>query len=87
MIGLTGSPEEIKKTARAYRVYYMKTEEEGSDYLVDHSIVMYVLLDPAYSSMIAHYSSDCLSILMSTPCINTGMPLIFLQNVVPSQDE
>ncbi|KAF3614879.1 Protein SCO1 -like protein 1, mitochondrial [Capsicum annuum] len=48
LIGLTGSPEEIKKTARAYRVYYMKTEEEGLDYLVDHSIVMYVLLDPAY---------------------------------------
>ncbi|XP_055812636.1 protein SCO1 homolog 1, mitochondrial [Solanum dulcamara] len=45
LIGLTGSPEEIKKTARAYRVYYMKTEEEGSDYLVDHSIVMY-LMDP-----------------------------------------
>ncbi|XP_016467062.2 protein SCO1 homolog 1, mitochondrial isoform X1 [Nicotiana tabacum] len=45
LIGLTGTPEEIKKTARAYRVYYMKTEEEGSDYLVDHSIVMY-LMDP-----------------------------------------
>ncbi|KAG6435771.1 hypothetical protein SASPL_100646 [Salvia splendens] len=45
LIGLTGSPEEVKKTARAYRVYYMKTEEEGSDYLVDHSIVMY-LMDP-----------------------------------------
>ncbi|XP_022883311.1 protein SCO1 homolog 1, mitochondrial-like [Olea europaea var. sylvestris] len=45
LIGLTGSSEEIKKAARAYRVYYMKTEEEGSDYLVDHSIVMY-LMDP-----------------------------------------
>lgn len=45
LIGLTGSSDEVKKTARAYRVYYMKTEEEGSDYLVDHSIVMY-LMDP-----------------------------------------
>ncbi|KAI3447796.1 hypothetical protein Pfo_004461 [Paulownia fortunei] len=45
LIGLTGSPDEIKNVARAYRVYYMKTEEEGSDYLVDHSIVMY-LMDP-----------------------------------------
>lgn len=45
LIGLTGSPDEIKNAARAYRVYYMKTEEEGSDYLVDHSIVMY-LMDP-----------------------------------------
>ncbi|KAF2306416.1 hypothetical protein GH714_017817 [Hevea brasiliensis] len=45
LIGLTGNPDEIKKAARAYRVYYMKTAEEDSDYLVDHSIVMY-LMDP-----------------------------------------
>ncbi|XP_065854803.1 protein SCO1 homolog 1, mitochondrial [Euphorbia lathyris] len=45
LVGLTGNPEEIKKAARAYRVYYMKTAEEDSDYLVDHSIVMY-LMDP-----------------------------------------
>uniref|UniRef100_J3L9R7 Thioredoxin domain-containing protein n=1 Tax=Oryza brachyantha TaxID=4533 RepID=J3L9R7_ORYBR len=43
LIGLTGTADEIKKVARAYRVYYMKTEEEGSDYLVDHSIVMYLM--------------------------------------------
>ncbi|KAE8696513.1 Detected protein of unknown function [Hibiscus syriacus] len=45
LVGLTGSPDEIKQIARAYRVYYMKTTEEDSDYLVDHSIVMY-LMDP-----------------------------------------
>ncbi|EOY07161.1 hypothetical protein SCA6_001289 [Theobroma cacao] len=45
LIGLTGTSDEIKKVARAYRVYYMKTAEEDSDYLVDHSIVMY-LMDP-----------------------------------------
>ncbi|XP_071699629.1 protein SCO1 homolog 1, mitochondrial-like [Rutidosis leptorrhynchoides] len=43
LIGLTGDPEEIKKAARAYRVYYMKTEDEGEDYLVDHSIIMYLM--------------------------------------------
>ncbi|KAF8394900.1 hypothetical protein HHK36_018838 [Tetracentron sinense] len=43
LIGLTGTPDEIRKVARAYRVYYMKTEEEGSDYLVDHSIIMYLM--------------------------------------------
>ncbi|KAJ8898986.1 hypothetical protein K2173_008488 [Erythroxylum novogranatense] len=43
LVGLTGNPEEIKKAARAYRVYYMKTAEEDSDYLVDHSIVMYLM--------------------------------------------
>ncbi|KAJ1381201.1 Thioredoxin-like superfamily [Sesbania bispinosa] len=43
LIGLTGSPDEIKGVARAYRVYYMKTAEEDSDYLVDHSIVIYLM--------------------------------------------
>ncbi|XP_043697967.1 protein SCO1 homolog 1, mitochondrial-like isoform X2 [Telopea speciosissima] len=43
LIGLTGTAVEIRKVARAYRVYYMKTEEEGSDYLVDHSIIMYLM--------------------------------------------
>lgn len=45
LIGLTGSKEEVLNVARAYRVYYMKTAEEDSDYLVDHSIIMY-LMDP-----------------------------------------
>uniref|UniRef100_A0A6N2KLS0 MADS-box domain-containing protein n=1 Tax=Salix viminalis TaxID=40686 RepID=A0A6N2KLS0_SALVM len=45
LIGLTGSLEEIKRTARSYRIYYMKTSEEDSDYLVDHSIIIY-LMDP-----------------------------------------
>ncbi|KAL5550504.1 hypothetical protein UlMin_000680 [Ulmus minor] len=43
LIGLTGKPDEIRSVARAYRVYYMKTAEEDSDYLVDHSIVMYLM--------------------------------------------
>ncbi|KAI4328710.1 hypothetical protein L6164_021044 [Bauhinia variegata] len=43
LIGLTGSMDEIRNVARAYRVYYMKTAEEDSDYLVDHSIVMYLM--------------------------------------------
>lgn len=43
-MGLTGTADEIRPVAHAFRVYYMKMEQEGSDYLVDHSIVMYVLL-------------------------------------------
>lgn len=47
LVGLTGSADAVKQAAKAYRVYYMKTEEEGDDYLVDHSIIQYVLLPPA----------------------------------------
>ncbi|KAJ8760822.1 hypothetical protein K2173_021860 [Erythroxylum novogranatense] len=44
LVGLTGNLEEIKKAARAYRIYYMKIVEEDSDHLVDHSIVIYASL-------------------------------------------
>lgn len=48
ILGLTGTPEEVEKAAREYRVYFAVPDEyeEGSpDYLIDHSIIMY-LMDP-----------------------------------------
>ena len=33
----------MKAAARAYRVYYTKTNDDPEDYLVDHSIIMYLL--------------------------------------------
>ncbi|KAK9807009.1 hypothetical protein WJX72_010700 [[Myrmecia] bisecta] len=45
MIGLTGTMDQVKAAARAYRVYFTKTDDEGPDYLVDHSIIEY-LIDP-----------------------------------------
>lgn len=46
MMGLTGTVDDIRQVARAYRVFYKKVEEEGSDYLVDHSNLVY-LMDPS----------------------------------------
>lgn len=46
MIGLTGDMESVKKVSKQYRVYYSKTGESKTDYLVDHSIIHY-LVDPA----------------------------------------
>ncbi|KAK9837082.1 hypothetical protein WJX81_001284 [Elliptochloris bilobata] len=45
LIGLTGPLDQVKAAARAYRVYYTKTSDDTKDYLVDHSIIMY-LVDP-----------------------------------------
>ncbi|KAL1515979.1 hypothetical protein AB1Y20_002592 [Prymnesium parvum] len=47
-LALTGSHEQVRQACRAYRVYYSRpTEEEvkAGDYLLDHSIISY-LLDP-----------------------------------------
>ncbi len=46
MIGLTGELENVKAVSKAYRVYYSKTGESSTDYLVDHSIIHY-LINPA----------------------------------------
>jgi len=46
IIGLTGSPEAVKKAADAFRVYYEKGEVmENGGYLVDHSNIVF-LFDP-----------------------------------------
>lgn len=46
-VGLTGTPEQIKRACQRYRVYYSAPDfEEGKDdYLVDHSVFFY-LMDP-----------------------------------------
>ncbi|KXZ42188.1 hypothetical protein GPECTOR_187g284 [Gonium pectorale] len=46
MVGLTGDLDNIKTVSKSYRVYYSKTGESDTDYLVDHSIIHY-LIDPA----------------------------------------
>jgi protein SCO1/2 len=42
IVGLTGTPDEIAAAAKAYRVYYAKVDQ-GSDYTMDHSAILYVM--------------------------------------------
>lgn len=46
IIGLTGSPEQVRAVARAYRVQFNKVVVEDAgpdDYLMDHSAIIYVV--------------------------------------------
>jgi protein SCO1/2 len=45
MIGLTGTPAQISRAAKKFRVYFAEVDhaEGEDDYLVDHSIVMYLM--------------------------------------------
>lgn len=56
-VGLTGSEEQIKAAARAYRVYYRKNdpaEGDEQDYLVDHTSIIY-LIGPD-GKLVTHFS-------------------------------
>lgn len=45
LMGLTGRPEDVAAMAKAYRVYYAKAANSGSgtDYLMDHSSIIYLM--------------------------------------------
>lgn len=55
-IGLTGTEEEVAATAKAYRVYVQAHKDEGANYTVDHSGVVY-LMDKS-GAFLANYSLD-----------------------------
>lgn len=55
-IGLTGDEAEITQVTKAYRVFYQAHAEEGDNYTVDHSGVVY-LMSPE-GKFVANYSLD-----------------------------
>jgi cytochrome oxidase Cu insertion factor (SCO1/SenC/PrrC family) len=44
LVGLTGSPDEIRKVANAYKAFYVKVRDErNGDYSIDHAGVIYLM--------------------------------------------
>jgi cytochrome oxidase Cu insertion factor (SCO1/SenC/PrrC family) len=43
LIGLTGSAEQIRRVALAYKVYYAKYPPDSPDYVIDHSAFIYLV--------------------------------------------
>ena len=57
LIGLTGSADQVAAAARSFGVYYRKVTPEGmSDYLMDHSAIVY-LIGPDGKG-ITHFAHD-----------------------------
>jgi protein SCO1/2 len=61
MVGLTGTPEQVKQAADAYKVYYRKVAEKDSamDYVIDHSGYMYLMgPDGEYLAHFTHQTGE-----------------------------
>ena len=43
VIGLTGTPDQVRQAAEAYRVVYQRRELEGGEYTMDHSLNIYLM--------------------------------------------
>ena len=76
LVGLTGTAEEVAAIARAYRVYYAKAANSGSgtDYLMDHSSIIYLmgpdgrfLTHMAYTTDAAKLAAELKETLRTSP--------------------
>ena len=43
MIGLTGTPEQVRAASQAYRTYYNRQQTDDPFYLIDHSTFTYLV--------------------------------------------
>jgi len=61
IVGLTGTPQQIAVVAKSYRAYFSKVEPKGSDpedYLMDHSVLIYLIgEDGKFLTMFSHTAS------------------------------
>lgn len=82
MVGLTGTPEQIKAVAKEYKVYYAKVKKPGQkDYLMNHTSFVYLMgpdgrfltlfrgqTDPkAIAQAILHYMDKSGSVTQGSP--------------------
>jgi protein SCO1/2 len=44
MVGLTGTPEQVRAASQAYRTFYQKQDTDDEFYLMDHSTFSYLVL-------------------------------------------
>ena len=57
--GFTGTPEQIAKIAKEYRVYYKKIPTDDGGYVMDHTAIIYLMgADGKFVSLIGYQEND-----------------------------
>ena len=57
--GFTGTPEQVAKIAKEFRVYYKRIPTEDGGYVMDHTALIYLMrADGKFASMIAYQEKD-----------------------------
>lgn len=58
VIGVSGSPDEVAKAVKAFRIYARKVPQEGGDYSMDHSSTMLLFDDRGEYAGLIGYRED-----------------------------
>jgi len=72
MIGLTGSYDQVKAAAKAYKVYYHKASDE-SEYLMDHSTFTYLMFPGTGFAEFFKRDASAADVAESVACFTNAM--------------
>jgi protein SCO1 len=62
-LGLSGSPEDISRTAKEFKVYFAKQQQPGGNYTIDHSAGTFVFDKQGRLRLFGQYGAGAKAIL------------------------
>jgi protein SCO1/2 len=70
--GFTGTPEQIAKIAKEYRIYYKKIPSKDGSYVMDHSAIIYMMSRTGKFQGIIAYQEDDKSVMEKLRALISG---------------
>jgi protein SCO1/2 len=81
--GFTGTPEQIAKIAKEYRVYYEKIPTGDGAYSVDHSSIIYLMFaDGQFDTVIPYQEKDATALAKLRNLVASVPPSVIAKNHV-----
>ncbi len=71
--GFTGTPAQIAKIAKEYRIYYKKVPTGNGNYLMNHSAIIYLMTaDEKFDTMIPYQEKDSVALAKLKNLVTTA---------------